>query len=105
MTIENPSAPAENPRANLLWCVEYLGMGDVCPAPDFDTAEQWAIKQNQMMREYEQGRGLANDPHWPFVRAVVASWPWSAEAQAEGLAHSIEQHTVPLSARATGGER
>lgn len=78
---------------NILWCVHTIGPDDVNAAPDFDTAEQWAIRQNRLSREYTKHCGMENDPHWPEVRSVVAIWPWSDEDHARNLPESIRDFT------------
>lgn len=81
--------------SELLWCVHTIGPDDVNAAPDFDTAEQWAIRQNQMMRDYTRDTGMTNDPHWPEVRSVVALRPWDADTHAADLPNSIAMFTPP----------
>ena len=81
-----------------LWCVHVIGPDDVHAAPDFDTAEQWAIRQNALMRKYTVDAGMEDDPYWPQVRAVVAVWPWSAEGHAADLPNSIRDFTPPSAA-------
>lgn len=76
-----------------LWCVHIIGPDDVCAAPDFDTAEKWAVDHNRMMREFEAATGMAEGPHWPETRSVVALWPWSQDAHAEDLPRSIRDFT------------
>lgn len=79
-----------------LWCVHIIGPEDVHAAPDFDTAEQWATRQNRLMREYTTAAGMDDDPYWPEVRAVVALWPWDAASHAKDLPRSLRDFTPPL---------
>lgn len=76
-------------QTDTLWCVHAIGPDDIHAAPDFATAQTWAVNQNQMMDEYTKARGMENDPHWVPVRCVVALWPWSAASHADDLPNSI----------------
>lgn len=78
-----------------LWCVHTIGPDDVNAAPDFDTAEAWAVRQNVLVRAYTKNTGMENDPNWPEVRAVVAIWPWGADSHAADLPRSIAYFTPP----------
>lgn len=79
----------------LLWCMHTIGPDDVHPAPDFDTAAEWADRHNRMAEQYTIDAGREDDPHWPFVRSVVAVWPWSAEAHARELPSSVAACSPP----------
>jgi hypothetical protein len=78
-----------------LWCLHTIGPDDVNAAPDFDTAVRWAAYHNAQTERYTVERGMQNDPHWPFVRSVVAIWPGTAEAHAEDLPKSIAACSPP----------
>jgi hypothetical protein len=81
-----------------LWCLHTIGPDDINAAPDFDTAVAWAEYHNRQTEAYTVMRGMQNDPHWPFVRSVVAIWPGTPEAHAESLPDSIAQCSPPVPA-------
>ena len=68
-----------------LWCLHHIGPDDVHPAPDFATAQAWANYAN------EAYSGFAD-----ISRFVVAVWPWSSSAHAEGLQEAIEGWSAPV---------
>ncbi|MEA1083248.1 hypothetical protein SFC76_03160 [Sphingomonas sp. CD22] len=72
-----------------------IGPDDVYAAPDFDTAAEWADRNNRLAEQYTVEAGRQNDPLWPFVRSVVAVWPWSAEAHARELPGSVSACSPP----------
>lgn len=89
---------------NTLWCVHIIGPDDVHAAPDFDMAERWAVNQNAKMRAYTIAAGMANDPHWPECRAVVAVWPWDADSHANDVPKSLVEFAKSNAPIASAGE-
>lgn len=72
-------------RDTRLWCVHHIGPDDLYPAPDFETAQQWADYANAHINKGYEG----------ISRHVVAVWPWAPEGHAEGLEKSIADWTLP----------
>src|SRR5262249_34482991 len=67
-----------------LWCMHHIGTDEVHPAPDFETAQQWANWANLQFAEYQD-----------ISRFVVAVWPWDAESHAHALPEAIDQWEMP----------
>jgi hypothetical protein len=91
----------KNP-ADILWCCHVRGPDDVHAAPDYATALKWSDSIAELDRKMatEDGKG-AFGICTPFMNAVPAVWPHSAESHATDLPKSIEYFSAPDSGAAT----
>jgi hypothetical protein len=90
----------KNPT-DILWCCHVRGPDDVHAAPDYATALKWSDALTEFDRNIStpDGKG-ASGVFTPFMNAVPAVWPHSAESHAEDLPKSIEYFTAPVQASA-----
>ncbi|RFA24273.1 hypothetical protein CAI21_22330 [Alkalilimnicola ehrlichii] len=91
-----PAAEAQGePRTPELWCVHVLGPDDVHAAPSKAHAEKAAEMFNERFGPVAERTGV-------MVKAVVAPWPHSPEAHAEGVGSFTTDWMVPQAAGAQG---
>lgn len=83
-------------KTDILWCCHIRGPDEAHAAPDYATALAWSDMMLEIDREVDH-----SDPNMPFLSAVPALWPWSAEAHATDLAKSIEYFRSPEVASGT----
>lgn len=85
----------KNPT-DILWCCHVRGPDDVHAAPDYATALAWADGCLDLDRAIDHHA----DPLLPYLSAIAAPWPYSAESHATDLPKSIEYFTPPVQASA-----
>lgn len=95
---------ADRSGATILWCCHVRGPDDVHAAPDYATALAWADMLTEMDRAAtHDGNGVFGNLT-PFMNAVPAPWPWSAEAHAADLPKSIAYFSPPVAVEARAME-
>lgn len=72
----------------ILWCCHVRGPDEVHAAPDYATALAWSDHLLEVDRGIDH-----SDPMMPFLSAVPAPWPHSAELHAADLPTSIVYFT------------
>jgi len=72
-----------------IWCVHAIGPDELHPAPDFETAMDWAIAANRRHADAAE-----------ILRFVVAPWPYGTESHAEALPRTIADWSPPAAASA-----
>lgn len=77
-------------RPDILWCCHVRGPDDVHAAPDYATALKWSDEMMAIDRAIDH-----SDPNMPYLSAVPAPWPHSAESHAEDLPKSIAAFACP----------
>jgi hypothetical protein len=83
---------------DILWCCHVRGPDDVHAAPDYETALKWS--DSLTVRDREMVDAGECVPLLPFLNAVLAVWPHSAESHASDIPKSIEYFTAPAGASA-----
>lgn len=75
---------------SILWCCHVRGPDDVWAAPDYDTALKWSDICLELDRR-------PNRPeNFPFLSAVPAPWPYSAESWARSLEEVTTKEFSPV---------
>jgi hypothetical protein len=85
----------QNPT-DILWCCHVRGPDDVHAAPDYATALKWCDSLTSRDRDMVDAGECV--PLLPFLNAVPAVWPHSAESHATDLPKSIAYFSAPAEA-------
>lgn len=76
-----------------LWCMHVPGPDEVYAAPSREAAQQMCDNYNATLRRFWDRFPRCKAPgDEEALIAVVAPWPWSAEAHAEAVTRSAERY-------------